>query len=164
MSRSFPFNAEEVVELIAALPRAASDLMKLSRELQSWRDRIDSAAHEQDDDSIASGRRLKADAVSTRILSAEGGGGFSRTLSPSKRVVGEPGFLTEASYGDTSIGDPSLAMEAALASLERSAEMMREIVEETRHDRLEFEIRRRQIDRTLTRIDNIFDSRLGLSQ
>ncbi|WP_142864009.1 hypothetical protein [Methylosinus sporium] len=77
---------------------------------------------------------------------------------------GESAFSAQAFFGDTPSDDPSLAMGAALASLERSAEMMRDIVEDTRRDRIDFEIRRQEIDRTLARIDRIFDSRLGLSQ
>lgn len=151
MSQSFPFKAEGVIELIAALPRAASDLVELLHELQRWQ---------------------KADANSSEWLSALD----MEALSRARKVEGddrnssldgidsESDFLTKTSFGDTSRGNPSLAVSAALASLERSAEMMRDIVEETRRDRLDFEIRRREIDRTLARIDRIFDSRLRLSQ
>ena len=49
------------------------------------------------------------------------------------------------------------AVESAFDSLAHSAEMMKEIVEETRRDQIEFEIRSRQIDRTLARTREILD-------
>lgn len=179
MSQSFPFKAEGVIELIAALPRAASDLVELLQELRRWQARSALAFYEHDDGSIANGPRLQTDAILAKLLSAEGGESFLRELeslsrarkvegddkdAPLDRVGGESAFSAQAFFGDTLSDDPSLAMGAALASLERSAEMMRDIVEDTRRDRIDFEIRRQEIDRTLARIDRIFDSRLGLSQ
>jgi hypothetical protein len=52
---------------------------------------------------------------------------------------------------------PEEAFEFAFDSLAHSAEMMKEIVEETRRDQIEFEIRSRQIDRTLARTREILD-------
>jgi len=54
--------------------------------------------------------------------------------------------------------DPEKAFELAMGSLSRSAAMMDEIVEETRRDQIEFEIRGRQIDRTLARTQEILDA------
>ena len=50
-----------------------------------------------------------------------------------------------------------------LASLERSAGMMEEIVEDTRRDRIAFQIRSKQIDRTLACADQILADLLGES-
>jgi hypothetical protein len=56
---------------------------------------------------------------------------------------------------------PEKALDLVMDSLARSADMMNEIVEETRRDHIEFEIRSRQIDRTLARTREILDELIG---
>jgi len=50
---------------------------------------------------------------------------------------------------------PEAALDLAVASLERSATMLNEIIEESRRDHLEFEARRERIDRALDRTDEV---------
>jgi hypothetical protein len=57
--------------------------------------------------------------------------------------------------------NPERAFDLAVESLGRSAAMMNEIVEETRHDLIEFEIRRKQIDRTQARTREILSELFG---
>jgi hypothetical protein len=59
--------------------------------------------------------------------------------------------------------DTPITMVAALESLGKSARMMQEIVDDTRRDRAEFEIRGRHIDRTLARIDRTLENVIGPS-
>jgi hypothetical protein len=59
---------------------------------------------------------------------------------------------------------PEEVFEFAIESLGRSVDMMNEIVEETRRDHIEFEIRSRQIDRTLARTQEILDELLEEAQ
>ncbi|MFO1103344.1 MAG: hypothetical protein U1E20_10630 [Methylocystis sp.] len=174
MNRRFEFKAEGVSELIAALPRAVSDLEWLLGELQRLQTAVDEASQAHDDANESLKVNAKAEEVLGMILSADGGAEFLRDMDKRSRAQNidcddgansaneEFEALIAESSGDAD--GASVALATAFASLRRSAETMREMVDDTRRDRVEFEIRRRQIDRTLARIDETLEAAIGSSQ
>ncbi len=174
MNRRFEFKTEGVIELIAALPRAVSDLAWLLGELRRLQTAVDEASQAHDDANESLKLDAKAEEVLGKIFSADGGAEFLREMDKrlrAQKVDRDDGMnpTNEEFEGliATSSGGAdgaSIALGTALASLRRSAEMMQEIVDETRRDRVEFEIRRRQIDRTLARIDETLETAIGPSQ
>jgi hypothetical protein len=87
-------------------------------------------------------------------------------------TANETAFLAQARAGNRNQPVTGLLFEEmietsvgfAVRSLGRSAQMMNEIVEETRRDQIEFEIRSRQIDRTLERAQEILDGMIEASK
>ncbi len=173
MNGRFEFRADGVIELIAALPGAASDLAWLFGELRRMQTALDNASPAHDEANENLKLHAKAEEV-LKILSAAGGVEFLKDMEKRLRAQkfdrddwmnpSNEAFEGLIAASSVDAGDPSIALGAALASLKRSAEMMQEIVDDTRRDRVEFEIRRRQIDRTLARIDETLEAGIGPSQ
>jgi hypothetical protein len=84
---------------------------------------------------------------------------LGRVGGSNKDIVDSEGSLATAQemLEEFCASDPDRAFDLALASLKRSADMMAEIVDETRRDLIEIEIRRKQIDRTQARTREILE-------
>jgi predicted NBD/HSP70 family sugar kinase len=90
---------------------------------------------------------------------------LARVFAEIERLQGPARGVGAAGIGSVLPGDieRDALIEVSLASVRHSAAMMREVLEETRRDRIDFEVRRRQIDRKLARIDETLEKAIGLS-
>lgn len=173
MNHPFEFESEELIE--AAASKDWAILASLYQELTRL-DHEARLAFEHGD--LAKALRLEHNSQELlgRILTSEGGPEFLRDMSKMSRTAEDlPGdFDASSEKGkdagfDTLIGEtiedmwsksPDAVLDLALASLKRSAVMMEEIVEETRRDLIEFEIRRNEIDRKQTETRAILNEAL----
>ncbi|MBY6240726.1 hypothetical protein [Methylosinus sp. Sm6] len=121
--------------------------------------RLAAASGRMDSDAMESA--LTRGDIDGAILAMLGRVGFS-----SKAPAESEGSLVTAQemLEEFCASDPPLAFDLALASLKRSADMMAEIVDETRRDLIEIEIRRKQIDRTQARTREILEELIGESR